>query len=392
MKIEASDLSVSEKMILHEWRRCGTVHLRLRSDLSVDQAASCLRKSRLELALPGLGEMGLGGVAATSQGPVLILHEVPDRKEALELVRRIADNLREQGVVGRLMSCGFQKSPLENSDRFFPAIAAGISLRGNPSFVPPVPNAGRARAEYHWDIDPMVLGTVFDYALQWCNVPSGKYFVNSGLTQFKCEQEECGDLLSAAYGAIPTAALTCAAGPNEARRVAITHDGFLTFEWYLPTGAWKDGVAELTGVLEAMADYAQYGLVKRIDMPGFAWQTLIDLDWPVRPHLRTSSMWGQELMTELIPDAFAVQLLSSTHVLPDLNGQWDSRPVGRSSALLTHTDLSTWFDGRHPRQETLETARDSLSALFMNDAMLRDKKADFFGEHLRTPAHTLFGH
>ncbi|KQQ98669.1 hypothetical protein ASF72_00500 [Arthrobacter sp. Leaf141] len=336
--------------------------------------------------------MGLGGVAATSQGPVLIVHDVPDRKEALELVRRIADNLREQGVVGRLISCGFQKSPVDSPDRFFPAVAAGISLRGKPAFVPPVPDVGRARAEYRWEVDPVVLEAVFDYALRWCNVPSGKYFVNSGLTQFKCEQEECRDLLLAAYGAIPTAALTCAAGPNEARRVAITRDGFLSLEWRLRPSAWKEGLAELTGVLEAMADYAQYGLVKRINMPGYSWQDLIDLDWPVRPHLRTSSMWGQELMTELIPDAFAVQLLSSTHVLPDLNGQWDSRPVGRSSALLTHTDLSTWFDGRHPRQETLETARDSLSALFMNDAMLRDKKADFFGEHLRTPAHTLFGH
>lgn len=90
-------------------------------------------------------------------------------------------------------------------------------------------------------------------------------------------------------------------------------------------------------------------------------------------------------MSGLIPDAFAVQPLSSTHVLPDFNGQWDSRPAGRSSVPLTPIDSSAWFEGRHPRLETLDAARQSLAALFMNDAMLRDKKAVFFGEHLRMP-------
>jgi hypothetical protein len=54
--------------------------------------------------------------------------------------------------------------------------------------------------------------------------------------------------------------------------------------------------------------------------------------------------------------------------------------------ILTHTDLPAWFDGLLPRQDALDAARRSLSPLLMNDAMLREKKADFFGEHLRTPA------
>lgn len=168
------------------------------------------------------------------------------------------------------------------------------------------------------------------------------------LSQFKCTEEERRDLLVAAYGASPAAALTCATGPDEARRVAIRNDGFLTFERRLPTSVWEEVVGDLTGVLEAMADHAQYGMIKRTRMPGFTWQALIDLGWPERPHLHTSSMWGQELMSELVPDAFAVQPLSGTHVLPAREGLWDVRPAGRSSVILTHTDLPAWFDGLLP--------------------------------------------
>lgn len=387
MNNQISELSVSEKAIMHQWGESyGTLHLLLRSDLPADKAAACLRKARADLNLPRRWGTDLGGLAATPKGPVLILHGLTERREVVDVVRQVAENLRKQGVTGRLMSWGFQASPVDNPLLTLHSVAAGISLRGSESYDPPVPGVPRARIEYHWDIDSAMLTVVLDYALQWCRLPAGTHFVSSGLSQFKCTEEARRELWTAAYGANIAAALTCATGPDNARCVAITNDGFLTFERRLPSGGWDDAVDDLTGVLEAMADYAQYGMIKRTRMPGFAWQTLIEFDWPERPHLYTSAMWGQALMSERVPDAFGVQLLSKTHELPDGDGLWDVRPAGRSSVILTHTDLTAWFDDLLPRQEVLDGGRRSLSHLLMTDAMLREKKADFFGEHLRTPA------
>lgn len=203
MNSQISELTVSEKTIMHQWREsAGTLHLLLRSDLPANKAAACLREARAGLSLPRRWGTDLGGLATTPKGPVLILHGLTERREVVDVVRQVAENLRKQGVTGRLMSWGFQASPVDNPLLTLHSVAAGISLRGSESYDPPVPGVPRARIEYHWDVDPEMLAAVIDYALQWCRLPAGTYFVSSGLSQFKCTEEARRELLVAAYGGV----------------------------------------------------------------------------------------------------------------------------------------------------------------------------------------------
>lgn len=384
MTLNTEEVQIYVKGILRDLREMGVLRTLFDSALSSADAVALLERVWTTLDVPAGPLIGVGGVAATPKGPVVTIHGLNNPQQARTLLLALADGIANEGVGGALRAVPTFATPVDNPDAALFGVVAGICLKGH--YDPQRPR--------YWIPAPGSLEAVMDAALEWCQIPGGKNYACAAWSTVECSTEQRRALVSTSLGWESTTTLVSARSTDEIRIVDFGYEGTVYFGRLDPGNSWEPAVADLTRVLESVADNVQYGVVRRARLGQGLWDEFLAQRWPPSsPQPGWVPRLGRTVVHHTLPDAHGVQLLGPDHKLPSsLPEHWTVTPVGRDSRLLTHLDPAAWYEGSveawyanlAPDLETLQQARADLAPLLLTNELAEEAHKEMFSQALAT--------
>lgn len=372
-----SEVVVQEKALLRAWREAGSG-----DDLDMLLKTKAPAAEVLPLVNHAVDELweqseaiGVSAPAVTPHGLAIVMNFCDSQADLVDMFTRLKANLEALDVSGTLGVFRHQASPIDDVLLKLDLFRAAMSLSGQPL---PYSEVGM-NAPTVWKSDADALAMVVEHALDWCEVPGGTHYLNSGLAQFTVAPEQRRAFLIPPVGPAKMT-MTCTNGTHAVRRVAFTGDGHILYEHGgtdTTTADWPAGVAEVTTVLADLASAVDYAIVRRDRRPSWDWLTVFQASWPAMDNLRIGELFlTRRYERDHVVDAFGIQLLGPGHdpAIP-ADDHWNITDLPAGRRLVTHRDQAAWFSDELPDQTTLANARHDFAPILLNHDLANEERA-----------------
>lgn len=130
------------------------------------------------------------------------------------------------------------------------------------------------------------------------------------------------------------------------------------------TMTWRTRLDTLTQILRDVGPHLEVGLIDTVDPMVVSWTDIRAMPDPGSDQV--NSIDDIDVAREHIPDAYGLQVLTSTHLAKahDLSA-WTITDLGNERHLVQHPDPAAWFAHRSPEPQILAEARHDFGDLIL---------------------------
>jgi hypothetical protein len=314
-----------------------------------------------------------GGLMTAPKGVLIELHTCDDPAALVRWASVFADTAADAGVSGRLQPGEYELTPITDPRNKVRGLAAAFSLPidydafRHDADTPPRVTTG-------WYVDDNLTEFLIDYALRWCPIDGGDWYVARDLNQARVDGSQAESMLRTAMGHGPTVSLTCVRGTEAGRHVLFDRRGYVYFERTAGDGPWQPVVDGLLEVMRDVGPRSEHGLLRRVWMLSFGFSAVVG-HWAPKPP-KVSPGYdgpGRYFGPTHVPDAYGAQTLSPGHLDggPDLS-RWDIEPLPEGRALVTSRDRDAWFADTEPDAAVLAAARADFDPILLSTELISE--------------------
>ncbi|MGI5190580.1 hypothetical protein ACQEVI_20755 [Promicromonospora sp. CA-289599] len=294
----------------------------------------------------------------TAGGAIALMNTAGDDGEVQACLRQLAERLTLQGWAGQVRGAPPVHPPGWATSVDAVGRALGLFLR----FIPADTNDPEPR---HETLSRHDLATLRDLADRWATRPATSTYLTRSMFTDIAPSHDLGAEFLQAVERHRRAGLQWI--DDEHRSTTTIDLGYGTsaiFAIASRTETWHTRLDTLTRILQDLGPRLEVGLIDTANPMPISWTDLRTRPNPGSDQL--NSIDDLDVAREHIPDAYGLQVLTSTHLAKahDLSA-WTITDLGNERHLVQHPDPAAWFAHQDPDPQVIAAARHDFGDIIL---------------------------